>query len=100
MKIVFFEVIITISLAYVLEFDEPHTLLVLAEEELVVIDLMTEGWPTIRLPYWCSMHSSAVTCALHITNVPDEFWQKIVDVGESQMTNYSSRVSQLFNLEI
>jgi lethal(2) giant larvae protein len=77
------------------EFDEPHTLLVLAEEELVAVDLLTEGWPVLRQPYWCSLHSSAVTSSLHVANVPDDFWNKIVDVGQHQFANYSTRVSSI-----
>ena len=77
------------------EYDEPHTLLVLVEEELVVIDLQNDNWHTNRIPYLCSLHSSAITCAQHVTNVPEALWNKIVDVGETQFTNTSNRVGSL-----
>ena len=91
------------SLAYTLtiimfpptEYDEPHTLLVLAEEELVAIDLENDTWPTFRAPYTCSLHSSAITCAQHVSNIPESLWTKIVDVGEAQFTNTSSRVRNM-----
>ena len=41
---------------------EPDSLLVLSEEEIVVVDLVTEGWPEYPLPYLLSLHASAVTC--------------------------------------
>lgn len=74
-----------------LEHDEPHSLIVLVEEELVVIDLDSEKWPSFQLPYMNSLHSSAITCAQHISNVLDPLWAKIVDVGQAQMANMSKR---------
>ncbi|WAQ96727.1 L2GL1-like protein [Mya arenaria] len=73
------------------EHDEPHTLLVLADEEIVAIDLDTEGWPTFQLPYVCSLHSSAITCSQHISNVPEQLWTKITDVGNAQKKGLSKR---------
>ena len=74
------------------ENDEPHSLIVLVEEELVVIDLDSDKWPSFRLPYMNSLHSSAITCAQHISNVPEQLWSKIVDVGGAQFANLSKRV--------
>ena len=31
--------------------DRPHSLIVLLEEEIVAIDLMSSGWPPYKLPY-------------------------------------------------
>ena len=73
--------------------DEPHTLVLLAEEELLVVDLESEGWPIFRLPYLYSVHSSAVTTCQHVSNVPSQLWQKLVDVGNSQCKKASTRVS-------
>ncbi len=74
------------------DYDEPHSLIVLAEEELVAIDLQSHGWQPYRNPYMASLHSSAITCAQHVTNVPDSLWSKIQDAGEQQFSNYSGRV--------
>lgn len=74
------------------ERDDPHALVILAEEELVVLDLETESWPSFRLPYLNSVHSSAITCAQHVTAVPEQLWQKIKDAGDSQNKNFSKRV--------
>jgi len=74
-----------------LETDEPHTLVVLAEEELVLIDLETQGCPSFSLPYFNSLHSSPITCSQHVSNIPDNLWQKIVDAGQAQNKNVSAR---------
>ncbi len=37
---------------------EAHTLLVLCEEELVAVDLLSEDWPQFRLPYLIHVHAS------------------------------------------
>lgn len=74
-----------------LEYDDPHSLVVLAEEELVAIDLQSENWPCYKLPYLASLHSSAITCAQHVTNVPPQLWTKITDAGEAQANGYSPR---------
>lgn len=73
------------------EYDDPHCLIVLLEEELIVIDLDSPNWPTFQNPYLNSLHSSPITCSHHVANVPDQLWQKIVDVGESQAKSHSKR---------
>ncbi|KAK7501290.1 hypothetical protein BaRGS_00007415 [Batillaria attramentaria] len=73
------------------DYDEPHLLIVLVEEELVVIDLDNDQWPTFRLPYLHSVHSSAITCAQHVLNVPDQLWQKLKDAGDTQSKQFSTR---------
>ncbi len=45
------------------------TLLVLAEEELVAVDLSEESWPPVPSPYLNAIHASAVTCLAHATDV-------------------------------
>ena len=77
--------------------DEPHSLLVLAEEELIAVDLLSDDWPTYNVPYVCSLHNSAVTCMSHVTNVPDSLWTKLTDVGQQQSAACSQRVSSSFS---
>lgn len=71
-------------------FDNPSALVVLVEEELVVIDLQTPGWPTVHAPYLAPLHSSAITCSYHISNVPDKLWEKLISVGEQQNPQQST----------
>ena len=72
--------------------DDPHALVILAEEELVLLDLESDDWPTFHLPYLHSVHSSAITCSQHVANVPLQLWEKISDAGDSQNKNFSKRV--------
>jgi len=76
--------------------DEPHSLLILVEEELIAVDLASDDWPTFNIPYMCSLHNSAVTCLSHVTNVPETLWTKFTDVGLLQLTGCSLRVGALF----
>ena len=75
--------------------DEPHSLLILVEEELIAVDLSSDDWPTFNVPYMCSLHNSAVTCLSHVTNVPETLWSKFTDVGRQQAANCSQRVLAL-----
>ncbi|XP_032689715.1 lethal(2) giant larvae protein homolog 1 isoform X2 [Odontomachus brunneus] len=62
----------------------PEALVVLAEEELVAIDLTNPEWKMMALPYLVSLHASAVTCSQHVPNVPEELWEAIVAAGKAQ----------------
>ncbi|XP_057666657.1 lethal(2) giant larvae protein isoform X2 [Diorhabda carinulata] len=72
--------------------EEPETLLVLAEEELVAIDLKDENWKMMDLPYLSSLHASAITCSQYVSGVPEELWEHIKDAGKVQTSHlYSNR---------
>uniref|UniRef100_A0A3Q2DP60 LLGL scribble cell polarity complex component 2 n=1 Tax=Cyprinodon variegatus TaxID=28743 RepID=A0A3Q2DP60_CYPVA len=71
--------------------DEPSALVVLVEEELVVIDLQTEGWPVIETPYLVPLHSSAITCSHHVSAIPLKLWERIAAAGSLQNTHYSKK---------
>lgn len=74
-------------------FEDPRALVVLVEEELVAIDLQTPGWPSIPAPYLAPLHSSAITCSCHVSNVPLKLWERIISAGEQQSPRLSSAVS-------
>ncbi|XP_072742817.1 lethal(2) giant larvae protein homolog 1 isoform X5 [Anoplolepis gracilipes] len=63
---------------------DPEALIVLAEEEVVAIDLTNPEWKMMSLPYLVSLHASAVTCSQHVPNVPEELWEAIVAAGKAQ----------------
>ncbi|KAK2112046.1 Lethal(2) giant larvae protein 2 [Saguinus oedipus] len=65
-------------------------LVVLAEEELVVIDLQTAGWPPVQLPYLASLHCSAITCSHHVSNIPLKLWERIIAAGSRQNSHFST----------
>ncbi|XP_014111397.1 PREDICTED: lethal(2) giant larvae protein homolog 2 isoform X3 [Pseudopodoces humilis] len=72
------------------EFEDPAALVVLAEEELVVIDLKSAGWPAVHPPYLASLHCSAITCSHHVSNIPLKLWERIISAGSKQNIHYSS----------
>ncbi|XP_013199710.1 lethal(2) giant larvae protein homolog 1 isoform X2 [Amyelois transitella] len=65
-------------------------LVVLAEEELVVIDLTDSRWRPLRPPYLVSIHASAVTTAQLVDNVADNVYDNIVAAGNQQTENVYS----------
>ncbi|XP_052759396.1 lethal(2) giant larvae protein homolog 1 isoform X2 [Galleria mellonella] len=65
-------------------------LVVLAEEELVVIDLCDSKWRPLRPPYLVSIHASAVTTAQLVDNVASNVYDNIVAAGEAQTENVYS----------
>ncbi|XP_015108444.1 lethal(2) giant larvae protein homolog 1 isoform X2 [Diachasma alloeum] len=62
----------------------PEALIILAEEEIVAIDLTDPDWKMMALPYLVSLHASAVTCSQHVPNVPEDLWSSIVTSGKTQ----------------
>ncbi|KAG7277009.1 hypothetical protein CRUP_001635 [Coryphaenoides rupestris] len=70
---------------------DPGALVVLVEEELVVIDLQTEGWPVIQTPYLVPLHSSAITCSHHVSAIPLKLWERLLAAGQLQSTHYSKK---------
>ncbi|XP_028043752.1 lethal(2) giant larvae protein isoform X3 [Bombyx mandarina] len=65
-------------------------LVVLAEEELVVIDLCDARWRPLRLPYLVSVHASAVTTAQLADGVAPAVYDNIVAAGQQQTENQYS----------
>ncbi|XP_063241015.1 lethal(2) giant larvae protein homolog 1 isoform X2 [Bacillus rossius redtenbacheri] len=74
------------------EFDEPQALMVLLEEELVAVDLLSEDWRMLALPYLVSLHASAITCSQHVAGVPQGLWDAVAAAGRAQVLDlYSDR---------
>lgn len=57
---------------------EPEALVVLADEEVVAIDLLCEDWKMMSLPYMVSLHASAVTCSQHVSGKYPFFFHQAV----------------------
>ncbi|XP_047485620.1 lethal(2) giant larvae protein homolog 1-like isoform X1 [Penaeus chinensis] len=66
-------------------------LVVLAEEEVVFIDLMTEEWPSFAAPYLASLHSSAITCLYLVSGIMPDIYEKIKEAGSKQQVGLSTR---------
>ncbi|KAL3273313.1 hypothetical protein HHI36_014764 [Cryptolaemus montrouzieri] len=72
---------------------EPEALIVLAEEELVAIDLECKEWKMMCLPYLVSLHASAVTCSQYVSGVPEELWGILKEAGRAQTSHlYSNKI--------
>uniref|UniRef100_A0A0V0G3S9 Putative tomosyn n=1 Tax=Triatoma dimidiata TaxID=72491 RepID=A0A0V0G3S9_TRIDM len=70
---------------------EDSILVVLAEEELVALQLNGTDWPMLPLPYLVSLHASAVTCSTYVSDVPQSTWDNIVAAARAQVAGlYSS----------
>lgn len=60
----------------------------------MAIDLVSDEWRTIPLPYLISLHASAVTFLTYVCDVSQTIWHDIVSLGKEQtQTTYSSLVS-------
>lgn len=75
-----------------MQFDNPDILLLLAEEELVAIDLQSEPWQQTLTPYMATIHSSAITCSTHFANVDQRFFSRMRLLGETQMRRFNQSV--------
>lgn len=67
-----------------------EALVVLAEEELIVVDLISPGWPCHNSPYLASLHCSAITAQLTVT-VTSQVYDQIV--AQRQALVPSTKVS-------
>ena len=65
--------------------NQPIALIVLAEEELVAIDLEDPDWLQFRLPYLASVHLSPITCCHLHSGLGGELIQKLEQIGAEQM---------------
>jgi hypothetical protein len=87
------------NLFFYLARDDPESLVILLNEEIVVIDLITDTWPSYHLPYLNSIHASPVICTTLVCNVNKEFYKKLITYASIQFEDYSDRVCGLFFFE-
>nr|CAG4651568.1 EOG090X00I4 [Triops cancriformis] len=71
------------------ETDKPEAVVILAEEELIVIDLISDNYPVYAQPYLASLHASAVT-AQHVVQIDQAFMERIEAAGKKQQTTTQS----------
>lgn len=69
-----------------------YALAVLAEEEFVVIDLLnSEQFLEFPLPYLNCVHSSAITCNQHYSDIDEDLYKKLLALNKQL---YSGKLSQ------
>lgn len=72
--------------------EQQQALIILAEEELVAIDLNDSEWSQFKLPYLYSVHSSPITFSQIYSDISDGLVEKLKKIGLKQnVGKYSFR---------
>lgn len=66
---------------------EPYAIAVLLQNDLVVIDLTTSGFPCFESPYPMDLHESSVTCCSYLADCPSDLVPAFYSVGRSSGSN-------------
>lgn len=54
------------------DYQEPYAIVVLLQNDLVVIDLLSPGYPCFENPYPMDIHESPVTCCSYFADCPSD----------------------------
>ncbi|XP_054707407.1 lethal(2) giant larvae protein homolog 1-like [Uloborus diversus] len=71
------------------EFDNPNSLIILLEEELIAIDLESDSWLPFKFPYLEILHSSPITCFQYCPDVHKEMWRQLSNISELNSEKYT-----------
>ncbi|XP_063381587.1 syntaxin-binding protein 5 isoform X1 [Cydia fagiglandana] len=63
------------------DYQEPYAIVVLLQNDLVVIDLQTPGYPCFENPYPMDIHESPVTCCSYFADCPSDLIPAFYSVG-------------------
>ncbi|XP_035715729.1 syntaxin-binding protein 5 isoform X4 [Folsomia candida] len=75
------------------EIQDPYAVVVLLQQDLVVIDLLTPGYPCIPNPYPMDIHESPVTCCTYMADCPGDLIPALYSMGSKgqKKTGFSER---------
>ncbi|XP_023287627.1 syntaxin-binding protein 5 isoform X8 [Orussus abietinus] len=75
------------------DFQDPYAVVVLLQNDLVVIDLLTPGFPCFENPYPMDIHESAVTCCAYFADCPSDLVPAFYSVGSKSQkkTGFSEK---------
>uniref|UniRef100_A0A1Q3FYP5 Putative tomosyn n=1 Tax=Culex tarsalis TaxID=7177 RepID=A0A1Q3FYP5_CULTA len=76
------------------DLQEPYAVAVLLQNDLVLIDLLTPGYPTFESPYSMDIHESQVTCCTYLADCPSDLVPAFYSVGRNtsnRRSGYSER---------
>ncbi|XP_053598535.1 syntaxin-binding protein 5 isoform X4 [Microplitis demolitor] len=78
---------------YTSDFQDPYAVVVLLQNDLVVIDLLTPGFPCFENPYPMDLHESAVTCCAYFADCPSDLVPAFYSVGSKSQkkTGFSEK---------
>lgn len=62
---------------------EPYAIAVLLQNDLVLIDLLSPGFPCFESPYPMDLHESQVTCCCYLADCPSDLVPAFYSVGRS-----------------
>ncbi|KAJ8716401.1 hypothetical protein PYW07_003028 [Mythimna separata] len=63
------------------DYQEPYAIVVLLQNDLVVIDLQSPGYPCFENPYPMDIHESPVTCCSYFADCPSDLIPAFYSVG-------------------
>ncbi|KAL3882515.1 hypothetical protein ACJMK2_028851 [Sinanodonta woodiana] len=66
------------------DFQEPYAIVVLLQNDLVVIDLTSEGYPCFENPYPMDIHASPITACQYYADCPTDLIPAFYSVGSKQ----------------
>ncbi|KAG5890560.1 hypothetical protein JTB14_028310 [Gonioctena quinquepunctata] len=68
---------------YPSELQEPYAIIALLQNDLVVMDLQTIGFPCLENPYPMDIHESPVTCCSYLADCPADLIPAFYSVGRA-----------------
>ncbi|RZC34001.1 syntaxin-binding protein 5 [Asbolus verrucosus] len=68
---------------YASELQEPYAIIALLQNDLVVMDLQTAGFPCLENPYPMDLHESPVTCCSYLADCPADLIPAFYSVGRA-----------------
>ncbi|XP_063909291.1 syntaxin-binding protein 5 isoform X3 [Zophobas morio] len=71
---------------YSSEMQEPYAIIALLQNDLVVMDLQTAGFPCLENPYPMDIHESPVTCVSYLADCPADLIPAFYSVGRASAT--------------
>ncbi|CAH2210281.1 jg3092 [Pararge aegeria aegeria] len=77
------------------DYQEPYAIVVLLQNDLVVIDLLSPGYPCFENPYPMDIHESPVTCCCYFADCPSDLIPAFYSVGRQankKATSFSDKL--------
>ncbi|XP_075975063.1 syntaxin-binding protein tomosyn isoform X6 [Anticarsia gemmatalis] len=77
------------------DYQEPYAIVVLLQNDLVVIDLQSPGYPCFENPYPMDIHESPVTCCSYFADCPSDLIPAFYSVGRQgnkKATGFSEKL--------
>ncbi|XP_075252175.1 syntaxin-binding protein 5-like isoform X4 [Convolutriloba macropyga] len=69
---------------YLTEAQEPQAVICLLKNDLIIIDLVSEGYPPFENPYPMDIHESPVTCLKYLADCPSDLVPALYQVSFKQ----------------